>query len=289
MGEANFLLSKIISRGMRRIPQGINMLKYYFFFILLLFSPTLYAQPAGTESKLIMVVKHWNDANNAKDTNTLSRLYAKTIIYYGRRLPLNQCIGDKKRFFRKYPYFHQSIQNIAYASIGKNVYRIIFDKNVRIKRGSKRKLYPSYIQVDTSTTLPRIVEEGDSVTDKNIKRNKSIPVYTLGGIHALSGQVKTVLQYGPPGYGENPQADQKITAFVLKLKDPIHVVSLKGDEVNFSTQANEIQLVASDYLPQLKNIADSGRFETFRGEIFSAHSGYHIRDVLMEVKSIVLH
>lgn len=262
------------------------MIKHYLFSIFLLLNITLFAQSNNNENKLMMVLQSWNDANNAKDTDTLSRLYAQKITYYGSKLSRKKCIKDKKRLFRKYPHFSQSTQNTAYTALSLQFYKIIFDKHVRIKPSSKNKVYPSYLLVDISSSFPTIVEEGDSVTDKNIKRKSAIPTYTIGGTHELKGKIETVLQYGPPGYGEDPQNDQRLTAYILKLDSPINAVALNGDEISFSTQTTEVQLVAFDYLSQLKRAASRGTTLTLRGELFSAHTGYHIRDVLMNVKSI---
>ena len=262
------------------------MIKHYLFSISLLLNITLFAQSDNNEAKLMMVLQSWNDANNAKDIDTLSRLYASKITYYGSKLSRKKCIKDKKRLFKKYPHFSQSAQSTAYSALSPQLYKIIFDKHVRIKPGSKSKVYPSYLLVNTSSAFPAIVEEGDSVTDKNIKRNNVIPTYTIGDTHELKGKIETVLHYGPPGYGEDPQNDQKITAYILKLEEPINAVALMGDEVNFSTQTTEIQLLAFDYLSQLEETVKKRKVVRLRGEFFSAHTGYHIRDVLMDVKSI---
>lgn len=255
------------------------------FFISLFLTITLFsfANANEREDRLMMVLESWNDANNAKDTDTLSRLYASKIIYYGSRLSREKCIKDKKRLFNKYPYFTQAIENAAFTSLNPNLYKIIFDKYVRITPGKKYKVYPSYVLVDTSLTFPAIVEEGDSITDKNIKRNNTLPTYTIGGVHEIKGKVQIVHHYGPPGYGEDPINDQKLTAYILKLDAPIKVVALKGDEVSFTTHTSEIQLAGFEDFAYLEEAAESGENLTLRGEFFSAHTGYHIRDVLMDI------
>lgn len=253
----------------------------YLLSLFLAFVLFTHASADELENKMMMVLQSWNDANNAKDTDTLSRLYASNIMYYGSRLSRDKCIKDKKRLFRKYPDFTQSFDSAAFNSLNPHLHKIVFDKYVRIAPGKKYKVYPSYILVDTSSVFPAIVEEGDSITDKN-----AIPTYTIGGVHELKGKIKKIAHYGPPGYGEDPLNDQKLTAYILYLNTPINVVALEDDEVSFSTQTTEIQLVAFDYIAQLNMARQKGATVTLRGELFSAHTGYHIRDVLMDVKSI---
>lgn len=204
-------------------------------------------QSNSTEAKLMKILQNWNDANNAKDADTLSRLYASKITYYGSNQSHKKCIKDKKRLFKKYPYFSQSIQNAAFSAI---------------------------------------IEEEDGITDKNIKRKNSMPTYTLGAIHELKGRIEKVFHYEPPGYGEDPKNNQKLIAYILKLDTPINVVSPEGDDLGFTTKTKEVQLLAFNYLTRLEKAAKKGKVVTLSGEFFSAHTGYHIRDVLMDVKAL---
>jgi hypothetical protein len=258
----------------------------YIISIVLLFSSFLYAGNEIDKTKMSMVLQSWDRANNTKDIDTLSRLYASKILYYGSRYSRQKCLKDKKRFFRKYPHFSQTVQNAAYVTLSPTRYKIIFDKYVRMRPSDKYRIYPSYLLVDTSSAFPAIVEEGDSVTDKNIKRAYSAPMYTLDSVHELKGKIKLVHYYGPPSYGEDPQHDKKLIAYILVLDAPIQVVALEGSEVSFSMQTTELQLLAFDYQKALRRIANKRSAVTVRGEFFSAHTGYHIRDVLIDVQAI---
>lgn len=70
------------------------------------------------EAKILMVLKSWNHANNTQDIDTLSRLYAPKVKYYGKVYTRGKALQDKKRFFVKRPYFSQSVQNVAYRTVG---------------------------------------------------------------------------------------------------------------------------------------------------------------------------
>jgi len=238
------------------------------------------------EAKILMMLKSWNHANNTQDIDKLSRLYAPKVKYYGKVYARGNALQDKKRFFAKHPYFSQSVQNVAYRAVGANLTEVIFDKYVRMHKGASYKIYPSYLFIDQSHALPAIVEEGDSTTNRTLKRGSGIPTYTLEGVHELMGKVTTVAYYGPPGYGEDPAHDQKLTAFILNLDHPIRAVALNGDELSFTTQTQELQLVGHEQVSLLKRAAKKGETVTLRGELFSSHTGNHVRDLLMNVQAV---
>ncbi len=50
----------------------------------------------------------------------------------------------------------------------KKIYKILFNKYVKFTPKSKIKVYPSYLYVDTSSVIPKIIIESDRVTDLNI-------------------------------------------------------------------------------------------------------------------------
>lgn len=122
------------------------------------------------ENKMNMVLQSWNKSNNTQDTKTLIKLYDINVKYYGANLSRGKCIIDKKRFFKKHPHFAQTISNPVISLYDDDIYKISFDKLVQIKINGEKKYYPSYLLVKNSSS-PVIVEEGDAVTDKNLKRS----------------------------------------------------------------------------------------------------------------------
>jgi len=260
----------------------------YILSVFLLFSAVLQAQ-SPTHSDAISIVENWNRANNTKDPYTLSQLYADTLTYYGRRLSRSQCIRDKKRFFRNYPSFHQEIGAVHTEAVTPRRYMVSFDKTVKLTRNGSEKSYPSYLLIDFSASSARIIEEGDRITDANLAKRKvkenHKTVYAFNGKYTISGRITKVPYYGPPGYGDDPAHDQKLTAYILKLETPVTVVSDGSrNTLNETTTASEVQLVIHN-LAALKKLMKEHRKITVRGEFFSAHTGYHIRDLLMDVTS----
>ena len=237
----------------------------------------------GNEEKITMILQGWNQANNEKDLDSLSRLYASKITYYGSKFSRSKCLKDKKRLFKKYPYFTQSILNVQTLSLSPRIHKVTFDKFVRIKPNEQEKMYPSYLIISTANSFPSIIEEGDQITNNNLKKKKK-PLYSFDGRYTIKGKIIKVQHYGPPGYGENPD-DPKLTAYILKLSKPITVISNDPDSMNASVTTKEIQLLAFDYLKQLERAARTRRSVTLTGEFFSGHTGYHIRELLMDVKA----
>jgi hypothetical protein len=45
----------------------------------------------------------------------------------------------------------------------------------------------------------------------------------------ISGTMTGVKEFGPPGYGENPKTDDKYTAWILRLDDPLAVVEPRDE------------------------------------------------------------
>jgi len=247
---------------------------------------SLNAKNIVIENAINRVISSWNIAMNNRDLATLYNLYAPQVIYYGRKMSKDLCIEDKKRFYRKHPYFHQYISNIKYVVITNRLYKLIFNKYVLLDSNRASKLYPSYLVIDFSDILNgHIIEEGDNITDRNIQKN-SIQTFSFEGIHQIRGIVKSVQFYGPPGFGEFP-GDKPSTAYIIKLYKPIMVINNTGDELNETTITDEIQLVLSPNLWKIiKAIKDKNIPVIVSGEFFSAHTAHHIRKLLIDVKSI---
>ena len=114
------------------------------------------------------VVYFWNKINNQRDTNKLYYLYAPEVLYYGKNLKDSNCIKDKRKFYKKHPFFSQSIDNLYVVKLDDDLYKVYFDKYVRIKENGRVKKYPSYLVVGYVNGVPFIFVEGDSVTDRNL-------------------------------------------------------------------------------------------------------------------------
>ena len=120
------------------------------------------------EDVLSNTVYSWNSAVSSRDTDRLYNLYGYRVLYYGSERTDDKCIADKNRFYKKHPFFTQSIRNIRYKKISDDLYKVSFDKIVKLKKSKKTSIYPSYLVIDTSFNSPLVIVEGDKVTDRNL-------------------------------------------------------------------------------------------------------------------------
>jgi len=136
--------------------------------IILILIATLSLYASSVELKLLSAVNSWSDAINSKDYNAMRVLYDNRVIYYGKILPRYKCIADKKRALRKRPNFHQEIDDLRYTYMFDNIYKVYFNKYVKYTRRGRVKMYPSYLYIDISSVIPKIVAESDKITDINL-------------------------------------------------------------------------------------------------------------------------
>jgi uncharacterized protein YgiM (DUF1202 family) len=128
--------------------------------------------PTQTTNNIDLVMNllnKWSYGNNQKKLDLLSHVYSDDVVYYGSKLSKQKVISDKQRFFAKYPNYSQIEKNLNVSQGDNSIYKITFDKYVNIGPDTEKKMYPSYLVIDLSGN-PRIIEEGDKVTDKYLNR-----------------------------------------------------------------------------------------------------------------------
>jgi hypothetical protein len=87
------------------------------------------------------------------------------------------------------------------------------------------------------------------------------------------GKLTTETFYGPPGYGEDPENDEKVNQYILYLEeDPLGKMAKMqlvylGDEDLSKFKNNQVKV---------------------KGTFFSSHTGYHNTPILIESKNIEL-
>lgn len=96
------------------------------------------------------------------------------------------------------------------------------------------------------------------------------------------------MHYGSPGYGEDPDNDEKEYPFILQLDGPIKVIAEDTDTINSDiSDVLEIQLVLRgkpyvDMAKQYKN-----KHIKVQETLFSAFTGHHHTEVLIVVDKIL--
>ena len=107
-------------------------------------------------------------------------------------------------------------------------------------------------------------------------------------VSIVEGTLITRMYYGQPGYGEDPKNDAKEYPYILQLDRPINVKAQEGDILNSDKfDIKEIQVVplGEEDLKSLKKYLD--KHIKIQGTLFSALTGHHHTEVLIEVKSIL--
>lgn len=160
-------------------------------------------------------------------------------------------------------------------------------KNVLVKIS-----YATALIINISCNNNSQTDKGDTITVENAARKDSTvitstkPSIDFGyepAVSTIDGKIITEEFYGPPGYGENPKTDTKEMQYLLLLDNPINVIA--QDEKNESKyKVSKIQLLYN------KDAIDMNKYmEThvvLTGTFFSAHTGHHHTEVLMDVTSI---
>jgi len=89
----------------------------------------------------------------------------------------------------------------------------------------------------------------------------------------LEGKIVLYDFYGPPGYGENPDEDMKVSYYFLVLKNPI---KFEGD--NETKTIKEVQIVTAKGTKYTVN-----KNYKIKGKLFLPSSGFHFGELLIAV------
>ncbi len=115
-------------------------------------------------------VKLWTECLNNKNFNALSDIYTDSVIYYGLNKVKKGVIDHKKKALNRHNDFKQTILNNLKITDTINGKKVSFIKSIFFN--SKQKSYPSYLVLNKIDDKWEISTESDSITDKNLKKNK---------------------------------------------------------------------------------------------------------------------
>lgn len=247
------------------------------------------------ETTLKQLVQEWNQGYLSKDVNTFSHLFANSILFYGLQQNIDECIQSKLSLFKRYPDFHQQIYgDIDIVNSSVNEYKCYFIKRVTINQ--KITDYPSYLVFGNFNEEWKIIAESDLVTDKNLSKKKLSKTSTDNqkkypfepSISVISGVLIIENYFGSPGYGDNPETDEREYSYILMLEKPIDVISNtekreEGDSDSTTSNISEIQLASTKDI-KLSNYKNKAIRLT--GTFFGANTGHHHTKVLLDVQKI---
>ncbi|MGK5089283.1 DUF4431 domain-containing protein [Bdellovibrionota bacterium FG-2] len=113
------------------------------------------------------------------------------------------------------------------------------------------------------------------------------PTYYYGSMpSSLIGVIKTITFPGPPNYESLKRGDRPEAEYVLFLDEPISVLPLKEDKEYFHDPALNQRKIELVFFSEHSVKVIEGRKVRVTGTFFSAHTGHHHTDVLLEVEKI---
>jgi len=112
------------------------------------------------------IVRKWEKAHNEWDINLLRSLYSREVLYYGHRLPLEECLSDKSRYFRPNDAFRlKVISTLTITNLPNEIIKCEFAKEVFYQ--GRKTIYPAYLLLSDQVNNFEIIGESDAVTDQN--------------------------------------------------------------------------------------------------------------------------
>lgn len=124
-----------------------------------------------TEALIIEKTNEWNIANSTKNIGKLWDLFDENPVFYGKRLPVYDCLSKKENFFERGFFSQVIVSEITVQKLGKELYKSSFKKQVNVN--GKSKVYPSYLVFRKIKGKFKIIEEGDEITNANINYEPS--------------------------------------------------------------------------------------------------------------------
>jgi hypothetical protein len=99
----------------------------------------------------------------------------------------------------------------------------------------------------------------------------------------IQGIVVINTRYGPPNYGENPDADEKLSVPFLALRSPISVCADSASDVNNENlvELDTLQLVSSEPLRSF-----AGQSVVVSGRLTRAVTGHHYTSAVLQADSL---
>lgn len=247
------------------------------------------------ETTIKQLVQEWNQGHFSKDVSMFSNLFANSILFYGLQQNIDECIESKLSLIKRYPDYHQQIYgDIDIVNSSENEYKCYFIKRVTVNQ--KITDYPSYLVFGNFNEEWKIIAESDLVTDKNLSKKKLSKTstdnqkkYPFGpSISVISGVLIIENYFGSPGYGDNPETDEREYSYILMLEKPIDVISNtekreEGDYDSTTSNISEIQLASTKDI-KLSNYRN--KVIRLTGIFFGANTGHHHTKVLLDVQKI---
>lgn len=121
----------------------------------------------------------------------------------------------------------------------------------------------------------------------DLKEPKSQVTYYYGPEPStLTGTIRTVTFPGPPNYDSIKSGDEAEHCWILFLDKPVSVLPKKESKEYFEDPLQKVQKIQLVIHSDLKLKVIKNHHVRITGTFFSAHTGHHHTEVLMEVNRI---
>lgn len=127
----------------------------------------------------------------------------------------------------------------------------------------------------------------DSLKAQTAERNisSSEQPISIGQEITVTGTIYEKPYYGPPGWGENPEEDEKLTALILRLDTPISFIGVSDDD--FIPRGDVVENIEEMHMavnPDVPTEHLVNKRVKIKGNTFGSHTGYHQTKVLLDIK-----
>lgn len=126
----------------------------------------------------------------------------------------------------------------------------------------------------------------DSLKTQNMEKNilPSEQPIPIGQEITVTGTIYEKPYYGPPGYGENPEEDKKLTALILRLDTPISFIGVSDDD--FIPRGEVVENIEEMHMAVSPDVSTEylvNKRVKIKGNTFGSHTGYHQTKVLLDI------
>lgn len=134
--------------------------------------------------------------------------------------------------------------------------------------------------------LSMMTEEYDQCSDKKLKLNSSVQIFTFTEEYGVTGYIKKIPYNASKGKGKSAIPEHMQTAYILQIEWRVKIV----DDIDTAKSAplvEEIQLIVPKHLLEYtRSAVKKYRKVHVEGKFLKAHKEHHVRDIVMDVKRI---
>lgn len=137
-------------------------------------------------------------------------------------------------------------------------------------------------------TIKQLEAQIDSLKTQNTEKDilSSEQPIPIGQEITVMGTIYVKPYYGPPGYGENPEEDKKLTALILRLDTPISFIGVSDED--FIPRGEVVENIEEMHMavnPDVPTEYLVNKRVKLKGGTFGSHTGYHQTKVLIDINS----